>query len=157
MASSRIFRASAVFPLVSVLAVYGNVYPNTNAGESLCAAIVRLASGAVVQLYADAFRGAEATRIEVVGTDGTVRWSADRHEITIQRRSRCEHRVEQVPVDDTGLEEAEMRHFLACVLTGRTVRYTTIVMNPAKIAFFMEFISDHALTIRLLVNWDFIV
>ena len=68
-----------------VTGVYGNVYPNTNAGESLCAAIVRLASGAVVQLYADAFRGAEATRIEVVGTDGTVRWSADRHEITIQR------------------------------------------------------------------------
>jgi UDP-N-acetylglucosamine 3-dehydrogenase len=89
-------------------------------GADISAAILRFESGLLLQLYADGLRGQRATHLELVGTEGTLSWSAAESRITLQRSGGTDRRVERVPVDPATLEEAEMRHFLACVLTGRT-------------------------------------
>lgn len=105
---------------LDVVAVSASVYPDGAASDDLCATVVRLENGGIMQVYADAFQASDATRLEVVGTGGTLHWSAGKSQITLERWRDSERYVEQVPAECAGLEEAEMRHFLACVLTGRT-------------------------------------
>lgn len=105
---------------MDVTAVGASVYPDGVAPNGVCAAIVRFESEAILQLYTDAFLGCDATRLEVVATAGTLHWSAGKGQITLERWQDSERRVEHVPADAATLEEAEMRHFLACVLTGRS-------------------------------------
>lgn len=82
-------------------------------------AIVRLERGGLVQVHADDLRGPESTRIEVVGTEGTIIWAAGGDRIAVSRLGGRERRDEQIPVDEDEITGAELRHFFACVLTGR--------------------------------------
>jgi predicted dehydrogenase len=82
-------------------------------------AIVRLDRGGLVQVYADDLHGSESTRIEVVGTEGTIIWAAGGDRIAVSRLGGRERRDEQIPVDEDEITGAELRHFFACVLTGR--------------------------------------
>ena len=81
---------------------------------------MRVESGAVVEVFPDRFRGFDATRIEILGTDGMMQWTAHDHRLILHRLGGREQREEQIPVEPGELDGAEMRHFLACVLTGRT-------------------------------------
>jgi predicted dehydrogenase len=105
---------------IEVSAMCANVFPQGRDGEEFSAALVRMESGVVVQLCADPFRGYRGTRIEIVGTDGALQWAAADNRIAIQRLGGRERREEDVFVDEEELVGAELRHFLACVLTGRT-------------------------------------
>ncbi len=89
-------------------------------GDDPGAAILRFESGLLLQIFADSLRGHRATRVELVGTEGTLTWSAGESQVALERLGGAERRVERLPVDLATLEEAEMRHFLACLLTGRT-------------------------------------
>jgi UDP-N-acetylglucosamine 3-dehydrogenase len=93
---------------------------SAEAGEDPGAAILRFESGLLLQIFADGLRGHRATRVELVGTEGTLTWSAGESQVALERLGGAERRVERLPVDLATLEEAEMRHFLACILTGRT-------------------------------------
>jgi predicted dehydrogenase len=104
---------------VDVIATRTSLHPDEPEREDLTAAVVRLEGGALAQVYTDALRGRETTRVEVLGTEGRIRWSAATSALMLERWGGLE-RVEHIPVDGGALEEAEMRHFLACVLTGRT-------------------------------------
>lgn len=103
-----------------VMAVPGNGAGDGNAVEEAGAAILRFENGLLLQVFADGLRGQRATRVELVGTEGTLAWSAGESQVALERLGGTERRVERLPVDLAALEEAEMRHFLACVLTGRT-------------------------------------
>lgn len=93
---------------------------DASGGEHPGAAILRFDSGLLLQIFVDSLRGERATRVELVGTDGTLTWWAGEAQLALERPGGSERRVERLPVDLATLEEAEMRHFLACVLTGRT-------------------------------------
>jgi predicted dehydrogenase len=82
-------------------------------------AIVRLERGGLVQVCVDDLRGPGSTRIEVVGTEGTIIWVAGDDRIAVSRLGGRERRDEQIPVDEGEITGAELRHFFACVLTGR--------------------------------------
>ncbi len=103
---------------LDVTASQASIYPGLPDGDDPCAAILRFESGALAQVYTDPFRGRETTRLEILGTDGRLQWWAGEERIVLERWGGLD-RVECVPANDTALEEAEMRHFLACVLTGR--------------------------------------
>lgn len=105
---------------VEVTALCADAYPGSGEGEDVRAAIVRFEGGAVVQVYADGLRGPETSRLEVLGTEGALRWSAGGHRIILDRRGGGDRRVEEVRANAAELDTAELRHFLACVLTGRT-------------------------------------
>ena len=105
---------------VEVAAMCGSAYPSATEGEGASAALVRMDSGTVVQVCMDAFRGPEASRIDVVGTDGTLHWSADDDRIVLDRLGGRERREEHVPARQDEVDRAELRHFFACVLSGRT-------------------------------------
>jgi len=103
-----------------VMAVPTSASADAIGAEDSGAAILRFESGLLLQILADSLRGQRATRVELVGTEGTLTWSAGESQVALERLGGAERRVERLPVDLATLEEAEMRHFLACVLTGRT-------------------------------------
>jgi predicted dehydrogenase len=103
-----------------VSAMGANLYPGPNDSEDVNAALVRMENGAVVQVCIDAFRGPEGTRIDVIGTDGTLCWSAGENRMALHRLGGRERREEHLPVTEGEIDGAELRHFFACVLTGRT-------------------------------------
>jgi predicted dehydrogenase len=103
---------------LDVTAAEASIDPRSPNGHGACAAILRLACGALAQLYVDPLQGNGATRLEVLGTDGRLRWCAAEERLVLERCGGLDH-AERVPADTDAVEEAEMRHFLACVLTGR--------------------------------------
>jgi predicted dehydrogenase len=103
---------------VDVTAAEAGVHPRSPNGDGTCAAILRLACGALAQLCVDPVQESGATRLEVLGTDGRLRWRAAEERLVLERCGGLDH-AERVPADADALWEAEMRHFLACVLTGR--------------------------------------
>jgi predicted dehydrogenase len=105
---------------VEVTAMCGSASPRATDGEGAHAALVRMGNGAVVQVHTDAFRGPEASRIDVVGTDGVLHWSADDDRIVLHRLGGRERREEHVPAREDEVDRAELRHFFACVLSGRS-------------------------------------
>jgi predicted dehydrogenase len=105
---------------IEVTAMGAHVHASPTDPDGVSAALVRMENGAVVQVCIDAFRGPEATRIDVVGTDGTLCWSAGENRLALHRLGGRERREEHLPVTEGEVDGAELRHFLACVLTGRT-------------------------------------
>jgi len=105
---------------VEVAAMCGSAYPSATDGEGAHAALVRMDSGAVIQVHTDTLRGLETSRIDVVGTDGALHWSAADNRIVLDRLGGRERREEHVPASEDEVDRAELRHFFACVLSGRT-------------------------------------
>jgi predicted dehydrogenase len=105
---------------LEVAAVSAHVPGGRSLNEAVNAGILRLERGGIVQLCIDATHGVESTRIDVVGTDGSICWTPHDGRIAVNRLGGRERRDEQVPADGHAIASAEMRHFLACVLTGRS-------------------------------------
>lgn len=87
--------------------------------DDLAEMVVRFRSGAVGSIHLDLMGRAPRKNLEVIGTEGTLLWDYDGHEVKVFRPAtksweRFPHQVD----DYNQVYIAESRHFLDCVRTG---------------------------------------
>ncbi len=86
--------------------------------EDVAAAIVRLASGAIVEVHVDYLQRIAQSRFDVIGSEGTLTW--DRDGVRWRRAGDQAWTVEDVAVDANAMYLAELDAFADAVVAGRT-------------------------------------
>jgi 1,5-anhydro-D-fructose reductase (1,5-anhydro-D-mannitol-forming) len=85
--------------------------------EDVAVAILRLGSGAVVEVHVDYLQRHAQSRFEVVGTEGSLVWV--RGIVRVRRAGDPEWTDEPIACDPNQVYIDELREFLACIESGR--------------------------------------
>lgn len=86
--------------------------------EDVAAALVRLPSGAIVEVHVDYLQRVAQSRFDVIGSEGTLTW--DREGVRWRRAGDTTWTVEDVAVQPNGMYLAELEAFGEAVAAGRT-------------------------------------
>jgi predicted dehydrogenase len=86
--------------------------------EDVAAALVRLPSGAIVEVHVDYLQRVAQSRFEVIGSEGTLTW--DREGVRWRRAGDQAWTVEDVAIEPNAMYLAELEAFGAAVAAGRT-------------------------------------
>jgi predicted dehydrogenase len=87
--------------------------------EDLAAAIVRLESGAIVEVHVDYLQRHRQSRCEVIGAEGSLVWEATGPGIRWRRAGDEAWTVEAVACAPNDMYVAELAEFIDCVAAGR--------------------------------------
>jgi predicted dehydrogenase len=79
--------------------------------------VLRLASGAIVEVHVDYLQRHAQSRFEVVGTDGSLVW--ERGVVRRRRAGDADWTEEPIACDPNQVYVDELREFLACIDAGR--------------------------------------
>ena len=102
---------------VEALGMLGKVSDLEIDTEDVAAAIVRLASGAIVEVHVDYLQRHAQSRFEVIGSEGSLVW--ERSVVRLRRAGAAEWTEEPISCDPNQVYVDELREFLDCVETGR--------------------------------------
>jgi predicted dehydrogenase len=113
--------------------------------EDIAEAILEFASGAVGHVHLDYFQRPPAHRLEIIGTEGTIRWDNANGHASVYRSAEYKWESSLLPdgFDRNGLFMAEMKHFIdvasgdvdpVCPLDDgvRTLRVALAVLSSEK-------------------------
>jgi predicted dehydrogenase len=85
--------------------------------EDVAGAVVRLASGALVQVHVDYLQRHPESRFTVVGTDGTITW--ERARLRWRRAGDADWSAETIDADPNRMYVDELAAFLEAIASGR--------------------------------------
>ncbi len=86
--------------------------------EDVAAALVRLRSGAIVEVHVDYLQRHAQSRFEVIGSEGNLCW--DREGVRWRRAGDADWTIEDVTVEPNAMYLAELEAFAAAIAAGRT-------------------------------------
>ena len=104
---------------VEVVGMLGRVSDLEIDTEDVASAILRLPGGVLVEVHVDYLQRHAQSRIEVIGSEGTLEWDFHRQSIRCRRAGETAWVEEAVPVEVNAMYVAELREFLDGVTAGR--------------------------------------
>jgi len=104
---------------VEVTGMLGRVSDLAIDTEDVVAAVLRRADGVLVEVHLDYLQREPANRVEIIGSEGTLRWDFHARQLHTYRVGiECASEA-TIPVEPDVMYQAELREFLACVTQGR--------------------------------------
>ena len=104
---------------VEVMGMLGKVSDLEIDTEDVAAAILRLESGALVEVHVDYLQRHRQSRCEVIGSDGTLLWEAGSPVLRWRRAGEEAWSEERIDADVNDMYLAELAELIDCVTTGR--------------------------------------
>lgn len=102
-----------------VTAMLGRVSTLEIDTEDVVAAVLRRADGVLVEIHLDYLQREPTNRVEVIGSEGSLRWDFHARRLRTYRVPPGGATDESIDVEPNAMYEAELRAFLDCLATGR--------------------------------------